>query len=46
MVPLVATSPAVAGLLGIVVLKEKTNRRQWAGIGFALAGAVLLSVSI
>ena len=44
-VPLVATSPAVAGLLGIAFLKEKTNRRQWAGIALALAGAVLLSVS-
>ena len=44
-VPLVATSPAVAGLLGIAFLKEKTNRRQLAGIALALAGAVLLSVS-
>ena len=44
-VPLVATSPAVAGLLGIAFLKEKTNRRQWAGIALALGGAVLLSVS-
>lgn len=44
-VPLVATSPAVAGLLGIAFLNEKTNRRQWAGIALALAGAVLLSVS-
>src|SRR5258708_16330717 len=44
-VPLVATSPALAGLLGIAILKEKTNRRQWAGIGLALGGAVILSVS-
>lgn len=44
-VPLVATSPALAGLLGIAVLSEKTNGRQWAGIALALAGAILLSVS-
>ncbi len=44
-VPLVATSPALAGLLGVIILKETTNRRQWTGIGLALAGAVLLSVS-
>ena len=42
-VPLVATSPAVAGLLGILVLNEKTSSLQLAGIGLALAGAVLLS---
>jgi uncharacterized membrane protein len=44
-VPLVATSPALAGLLGITVLREKTNWRQWAGIVLALGGAVLLSLS-
>ncbi len=44
-VPLVATSPALAGLLGIAVLKEKTNRQQWAGIALALCGALLLSAS-
>ena len=44
-VPLVATSPALAGLLGIRILKEETNRRQLAGIALALAGAVLLSLS-
>jgi len=44
-VPLVATSPALAGLLGIAILKEKTNWRQWAGIVLALCGAVLLSLS-
>ncbi len=42
-VPLVATSPAIAGLLGIAILREKTNRRQLAGIGVALFGAVLLA---
>ncbi|HUZ90112.1 MAG TPA: EamA family transporter, partial [Candidatus Acidoferrales bacterium] len=45
-VPLVAASPALAGLLGIAILKEKTNRRQWAGIALALGGAVLLSLSV
>ena len=42
-VPLVATSPAVAGLLGIAILHEKSSRRQLAGIGLALVGAVLLA---
>jgi len=42
-VPLVATSPAIAGLLGIAILREETNRRQLAGIGVALFGAVLLA---
>jgi len=42
-VPLVATSPALAGLLGIAVLKEKTSRRQLSGIALALLGAVLLA---
>ncbi|HEV2034979.1 MAG TPA: DMT family transporter [Candidatus Dormibacteraeota bacterium] len=45
-VPLVATSPALAGLLGIAILKEKTNRRQWAGMALALGGAVPLSLSV
>ena len=44
-VPLVATSPALAGLLGIAVLREKSNRFQRAGIALALLGAVLLSLS-
>jgi uncharacterized membrane protein len=42
-VPLVATSPAVAGLLGIVFLHEQTGKRQLAGIALALTGAVLLA---
>ena len=42
-VPLVATSPALAGLLGIAVLKEKTNRQQLAGIALAVCGAALLA---
>ena len=42
-VPLVATSPALAGLLGILVLREDAGRRKLAGIGLALAGTILLS---
>src|SRR5215471_1762971 len=42
-VPLVATSPALAGLAGILFLHERTNKRQLVGITFALAGAVLLA---
>lgn len=42
-VPLVATSPALAGLLGIAFLKEEAGPRRLAGIGLALAGAVLLA---
>ncbi len=44
-VPLVATSPALAGLLGVAVLKEETSRRQLAGIGLALFGAALLATA-
>ncbi|HKA48982.1 MAG TPA: DMT family transporter [Candidatus Dormibacteraeota bacterium] len=42
-VPLVATSPALAGLAGIVVLHERTSNQQLVGITLALAGAVLLA---
>jgi uncharacterized membrane protein len=42
-VPLVATSPALGGLLGAVVLKERTTRLQYVGIAFGLVGAVLLA---
>jgi uncharacterized membrane protein len=42
-VPLVATSPALAGVLGIVFLGERTSARQLAGIGLAAAGAALLA---
>ncbi|GAC1647073.1 MAG: hypothetical protein NVS9B11_19410 [Candidatus Dormibacteraceae bacterium] len=44
-VPLVATSPALAGLLGIMVLREKTSTRQLVGIALAMVGAVLLSTT-
>jgi uncharacterized membrane protein len=43
-VPLVATSPALGGFLGAVVLKEKTTRLQYAAILLGLMGAVLLSL--
>lgn len=43
-VPLVATSPALAGLLGIALLREQAGRLQLAGIGLAVAGAVLLAI--
>ena len=36
-VPLVATSPALAGLLGITLLKEETSRRRLARIAVALS---------
>ncbi len=45
MVPLVATSTALAGLLGIVLLREGVSRRQLFGIAIALPGAVLLSMN-
>jgi len=42
-VPLVATSPALAGLAGIILLHEGSSRCQLAGIAVALAGVVLLA---
>lgn len=42
-VPLVATSPALAGILGILVLRERATRTQVAGMALGLAGAVLLA---
>jgi len=44
-VPLVATSPALAGILGIAVLHERAGGRQYAGIAVALIGAALLPLS-
>lgn len=44
-VPLVATSPALAGLIGILILHERTTRRQLAGIALALIGAILLAAN-
>lgn len=43
-VPFVATSPALAGLMGIAFLHEDADIKKYAGIGLALAGAVLLSI--
>jgi len=42
-VPLVATSPALAGVLGIAFLRESASKRQLGGIALAIAGAVLLA---
>ena len=43
-VPLVATSPALAGLVGAVILREPTPIPQWVGIALGLLGAVLLAL--
>lgn len=42
-VPLVSASPAVAGVLGLLVLKERLERWQLAGLAVALVGASLLA---
>ncbi len=44
-VPLVSASPALAGVFGLVVLKEKLARRQLAGLAVALVGAALLATA-
>jgi uncharacterized membrane protein len=44
-VPLVATSPALAGLLSVVLLREGVSGPQLIGIALALAGAGLLSTT-
>jgi uncharacterized membrane protein len=43
-VPLVATSPALGGLIGAVALREPLRGWQYVGIGLGLAGAVLLAL--
>jgi drug/metabolite transporter (DMT)-like permease len=43
-VPLVATSPALGGLLGTIVVRERLGRLQYAGIGLGLVAAVLLAM--
>jgi drug/metabolite transporter (DMT)-like permease len=43
-VPLVATSPALGGLVGAVALGERPTRVQRAGILLGMAGAVLLAL--
>jgi uncharacterized membrane protein len=44
-VPLVATSPALGGFLGIVVLREGVTSRQLAGIALGAFAAVLLATA-
>jgi drug/metabolite transporter (DMT)-like permease len=44
-VPLVATSPALGGLLGIIVVRESVTSRQLAGIGLGAFAAVLLAAA-
>lgn len=43
-VPLVATSPSLAGLLGVVVLREPSTRRQIAAIALGVVAAVVLAI--
>lgn len=43
-VPLVATSPALGGLFGAVILRERTTRPQYAAILLGLIAIVLLSI--
>jgi drug/metabolite transporter (DMT)-like permease len=44
-VPLVATSPALAGLVGAYVLKEPRSKAQYVGFAFGLLAAALLALS-
>lgn len=44
-VPLVATSPAMGGLLGVILLHERSTPRQLAGIALGAMAAVLLAVA-
>ena len=43
-VPLVATSPALGGLIGAVALHERLHRWQYVGIALGLAAAALLAL--
>ncbi|HEX9123925.1 MAG TPA: EamA family transporter [Actinomycetota bacterium] len=43
-VPLVATSPALAGVVGAIVLKEPRSRMQYWGIGLGMFAAALLAL--
>jgi len=43
-VPLVATSPALAGVVGAVFFREPTPLSQRVGIALGLLGAVLLAL--
>src|SRR5439155_23559340 len=42
-VPLVATSPTIGGVLGIIALRERVARHQAIGIAIGLAAIVLLA---
>lgn len=42
-VPLVATSPALGGVLGIIALRERASRHQLVGIAVGVVGIVLLA---
>jgi len=44
-VPLVATSPALGGLLGIILLREAWSRRQLLGIACGVVAAALLATA-
>jgi drug/metabolite transporter (DMT)-like permease len=44
-VPLVATSPALAGMAGAFVLKERRSRAQYVGVALGLLAAAMLAVS-
>ena len=43
-VPITSLSPLVTVLLAVVAMKEKVNRRQWAGVALALTAIYLLSL--
>lgn len=43
-VPFVAVAPALSGMLGAIVLGERTTRSQRVGIAVGLVGATLLAV--
>ena len=43
-VPLVATSPALGGLVGAVALHERPTSWQYAGMAIGIAAATLLAV--
>ena len=43
-VPLVATSPALGGLIGALALRERPTAWQYSGMAFGIAAATLLAV--
>lgn len=44
-IPLLALSPVVSALLGMVILGEIPELRQWAGMGLVLLGAIVLGAT-